>query len=161
MPEHMNNDRVGRRDLAATAHLLGIIGKDIDQLWKHYAHARTQVHGYTAGTTNPPVHTSDISDPTANYAAQLEHLRHDLEYIDASLKVIVINTNQVAKAMLRAIGTRLPIARCDGRGLEGFDQWGEACEDPPDKAGLCSRHYMRCYRWRRDNGYPPLRDSAA
>ncbi len=56
--------------------------------------------------------------------------------------------------------TTQPVPICDGRGLDGFDQWGEACHDPADKAGLCSRHYMRCYRWRRDHGLRPLRDDA-
>jgi hypothetical protein len=56
--------------------------------------------------------------------------------------------------------THIPPPRCDGRGLEGYEHWGEPCTRSADKAGLCEAHYKRCYRWRRDHGRPLLRDSA-
>lgn len=52
--------------------------------------------------------------------------------------------------------TQHTIPLCDGRGLEGFDRWGTACTLPATKAGLCNRHYMAAWRWRRNHGLRPL-----
>jgi hypothetical protein len=56
--------------------------------------------------------------------------------------------------------THTPPPRCDGRGLEGYEHWGEPCNRTADKAGLCHACYMRCYRWRTTHDRPPLRDTA-
>lgn len=50
-------------------------------------------------------------------------------------------------------------ALCDGRGLEGFSDWGEVCARPADKAGMCSSCYQRCRRYRVKYGLPPLREA--
>jgi hypothetical protein len=72
--------------------------------------------------------------------------------------------HRAATQLLDICDTRGPrptttIPTCDGRGIEGFDQWGEACDRTADKAGMCAMHYQRCYRWRRDHGLKPLRDT--
>lgn len=69
--------------------------------------------------------------------------------------------SKATRAALAIIDTTAPPTAehqplCDGRGLEGFAEWGEACNHTADKAGLCHKHYMRCYRWRSFNGLRPL-----
>lgn len=58
----------------------------------------------------------------------------------------------------RLIGTRLEVesrpSQCrDGQiGKDGTVAWGDVhCLAPAEKSGLCSKHYMAWYRWRRSN----------
>jgi len=151
---------ISARALHNTAHQLDVIANDLDIVREHYARERARVDGYPGGATDagPTRRHSGELTTTEVIAAQLEHLRHNLEYIEASLNVIVVTTAHVARACRGAVGTRITTPpRCDGRGLEGFDEWGiPDCDMPATKAGLCGNHYMACYRWRRDHGRPVL-----
>jgi hypothetical protein len=92
-------------------------------------------------------------------ALKRQDISDQLDEIHIHVRGILTMHTELARLINHAIGTRTstpPPPECDGRGLEGFDVWGEPCDRGADKAGLCARHYQRCYRWRRDHGLRPL-----
>jgi hypothetical protein len=149
------------RDLDAVGHMLDLIRKDLPAVYRHFAEQRAQVDGHAAGTDTPKVsHTAELT-PVEAMASQLETMRGGLEQIETSLTQVIINVGEVARTCRKVLGTRTAgPPRCDGRGLEGYETWGDpACTRSADKRGLSHDCYMRMYRWRVDNHLPPLRDT--
>jgi hypothetical protein len=119
------------------------------------------VDGHAAGTDTPKVsHTAELT-PVEAMASQLETMRSSLEQIETSLNLVILNVSEVARTCRKVLGTRTPSPeRCDGRGLEGYEEWGDAaCTRTADKAGLSQDCYMRMWRWRTEHDLPPLRDT--
>jgi hypothetical protein len=151
------------RDLHNVGHLLELIAKDLPAVYRYHAEQRAQIDGHAAGTDTPKVsHTAELT-PTEALAAQLEATRNSIDHLEAMLYTVILNANNAARACQRALGARhASPARCDGRGLEGYEEWGDpACTRTADKRGLSSECYMRMYRWRVDHDLPPLRDVEA
>lgn len=79
--------------------------------------------------------------------------RHDLE---ATANGILTMASNLGKEIDRILGSHTPPpAQCrDGQmGKDGAIDWGDAtCVDAATKAGMCGKHFMAWYRWRKRNG---------
>jgi hypothetical protein len=152
----------------------------IDHATSHLAHELAILDGYATTASgadrgargertirvdiydhNDNVVASDLVPVTAveDVALKRQDLSDQLDDLHLYVRGILTMHHELIDRINRAIGTRTatpPPPECDGRGLEGFDVWGEPCDRGADKAGLCARHYQRCYRWRRDHGLRPL-----
>lgn len=153
---------VRARDLHNAAAILQLIARDLPHLETHIATQRAQTNGYPTNTGEPSVTTTTDTSTTERNALTLLNLTDQWASIQIALHSIVDTTNTIARTTQRALATHTAtttpraIILCDGRNMEGFPTWGEACYNTADKAGLCHKHYMRARRWRQDNDRPPL-----
>jgi len=81
-----------------------------------------------------------------------------LDEVEQQCRLLAVVAKQALDSGRGLVGTRLAVDRprqCrDGQlGKDGTIEWGDPlCVDPSEKQGLCSKHYMRWYRWRKANG---------
>lgn len=106
-----------------------------------------------------PEHDSPV-ELTAVEAAVEARMRIErwLADVESQCRLVAVLAKQALDSGRSLVGTRLAVDRpqeCrDGQhGKDGAIEWGAPwCIELGEKAGLCSKHYMRWYRWRRDNG---------
>lgn len=106
-----------------------------------------------------PDHDSPV-DLTPVEAAVEARLRIErwLADLEAQGRMIAAVAQSALQSGRGLVGTRLAVdrpAECrDGQaGKDGAIEWGDPlCSGPAEKSGLCSRHYMRWYRWKREHG---------
>lgn len=99
-------------------------------------------------------------DLTTVEAAVEQRLRIErwLDEVEQQCRLLATVAKQALDSGRGLVGARLAVDRpreCrDGQlGKDGTIEWGDPlCSDPSEKHGLCARHYMRWYRWRRANG---------
>lgn len=126
--------------------------------------SQTEGHGdelVDCGRPRPcPDHDSPV-DLTSVESAVEARLRVErwIADVEAQCKLIASTAKEALDSGRRLAGTRLatpdkPRECRDGQtGKDGTIEWGDPlCVEPSEKSGLCSKHYMAWYRWRRATG---------
>lgn len=130
----------------------------------------------THGTRNAPLEALELTecgrrrpcsehdapvDLTAVERAAEQRLRMErwLADFDAQCNLLAVAARKALDDARTLIGTRLevdarpPECRDGQTGKDGTIEWGDVlCCSPAEKSGLCAKHYMAWYRWRRNNG---------
>lgn len=105
-----------------------------------------------------PIHLTTV-EATVDARLNLEH-RH--RYIESLIKTITVVASEALTECNRVLGTRLPTVtepcKVGQKGKDGTIDWGDPlCDEDGEKAGLCARHYMAWYRWRKNAGHDTSR----
>jgi hypothetical protein len=127
-------------------------------------------HAHEDNSQGERVTTSDMPDPTARaagvrYAAstQLEALRDAITETCSTLdKLADMATEAQRWCQPNAQAEELKLCKHGQHGRDGVVEWGDPlCDRLPDKLGMCSREYMRYYRWCNEHGVDRSRDFEA
>lgn len=118
------------------------------------------------GFTSPPevaVQSSSTTSSVESAAAARSRASTDLCDLDEQIQTLWTLTSDALRYVRRltepdAEPDEDPLAGqlCKPRGREGAAEWAGSldCTELPVRRGLCQRHYMREYRWRRTAGLP-------
>ena len=137
----------------------------IDMLTDRIAHAH-----YPNGTDNEPVHTSAIGDPTSSSGLARSAYNDELDMLVMAHHDAIHVLDQLAHRCERlqrwanpcTPAEELKLCKHGQQGRDGVLQWGDPlCDRLPDKLGMCSRDYMRYYRWCAEHGVDRTKDFAA
>lgn len=127
-------------------------------------------HAHDDGGTGERVASSDVPDPTARAAgvryaasAQLEDLRTAVTDACHTLDKLAEMAQDAQRwCQPNHAGPELKLCKHGQQGRDGVVEWGDPlCDRLPDKLGMCSREYMRYYRWCNEHGVDRSRDFEA
>lgn len=125
---------------------------------------RVDADGFPPGQPEVAVRSSATTTSVESAASARVAAGSDLDDLDGQIETLWVLTSDALRFVRRLVepGAELdpePLnaTLCKPRGREGAAEWAADaldCADLPVRRGLCGRHYMREYRWRRANGLP-------
>lgn len=127
-------------------------------------------HAHEDSGQGERVATSDMPNPTeragmVRHAAssQLEDLRDAITDACNTLDKLAVMAQDAQRwCQPNAQAEELKLCKHGQHGRDGVVEWGDPlCDRLPDKLGMCSREYMRYYRWCNEHGVDRSRDFEA
>lgn len=157
--------------MAAGDKLLNYVAPNVSQAVNALRERLAHLDGYPSGGESAgKVSASSPDTATERVAARrliLDRILDDLrEAITDCCHTIDLLGRMADDALRDAQPDYKPVeaavCRDAQHGKDGNLEWGDVlCTRSPVKAGLCSAHYQRWYRWRTEHGIDTSRDFAA